>query len=386
MTEAVRRDDAETAEGGDFETALTIESLSKSFGTQRVLRGIDLEVGRGEIIALLGPSGSGKTTMLRLLAGFEQPDEGRILMEGREVQGLAPERRGFGLVFQNYALFPHLTVSENIAFGPRSSGWSRERTATRITELLELVDLEGLGERRIDQISGGQQQRVALARALATDPALLMLDEPLSNLDPSLRERTRAELRRAIKRVGITTVLVTHEQEEAFDLGDRVAVLDQGVLQQVASAPDLYESPATRFVASFIGRGPFLDARVVDASPSSTTVSTDLSHAVEVELEAQPGVVWTGLADRKMDMGAAVEVFVRPEALSLSAEGLVGRVQSVRYLGAVSYARVVLGDGQPDGNGSPVVEIMLPRAPGVGDLVTVACGSPLPRIFAATGS
>ena len=382
MTEAVRRDDAATADPASFESALVIESLSKSFGAQRVLRGIDLEVGKGEIVALLGPSGSGKTTLLRLLAGFEQPDEGRIVMMGREVHHLAPERRGFGLVFQNYALFPHLTVSDNIGFGPRSSRWDQARTAARIAELLELVDLEGLGERRIDQISGGQQQRVALARALATDPALLMLDEPLSNLDPSLRERTRLELRRAIKRVGITTVLVTHEQEEAFDLGDRVAVLDQGVLQQVAAAPTLYESPATRFVASFIGRGAFLEARVTESS--ARREGQEL--LVEVELAAQPGLAWWALAGRELAAGSEVEVFVRPEALSPSDDGLEGRVESVRYLGAVSYARVALGGDPKNGQKSPVVEVMMPRAPAVGEPVTLACGTPLPRVFAQSGA
>ena len=305
-------------------------------------------------------------------------------MDGREVHDLTPERRGFGLVFQNYALFPHLTVSDNVAFGPRSAGWSAERTAARIEELLALVNLEGLGGRRIDQISGGQQQRVALARALATDPALLMLDEPLSNLDPSLRERTRAELRRAIKRVGITTVLVTHEQEEAFDLGDRIAVLDQGVLQQVATAPELYERPATRFVASFIGRGTFLGGRV----SGDTAMPADArGHHVEVELEDQPGVVWTAVAEEPLAAGAKVEIFVRPEALRAEPTGeggtggVYGTVIAVRYLGAISYASVELDHSSAE---SVVLEVMFASPAQKGDRVALSCASPWPRVFART--
>ena len=191
---------------------------------------VDLEVGHGEVLALLGPSGSGKTTALRLIAGFETPDRGALRIDGEDVIPLPPERRRFGMVFQHYALFPHLTVGENVAFGLAGSGLSRAEREHRVATSLALVDLPGFAGRRVGEISGGQQQRVALARALAPEPRVLLLDEPLSNLDPSLRERTRRELRRAVERVGITTVLVTHEQDEAFHLRESRNQLLQGLL------------------------------------------------------------------------------------------------------------------------------------------------------------
>src|SRR5215210_3457403 len=228
---------------------LVLDGLDKSFATNRVLRELSLEIEKGEVLALLGPSGSGKTTALRLIAGFEAPDRGRIRVDGEDVTGLPPSRRRFGMVFQHYALFPHLTVGENVAFG--LEGASNEESRRRVAEALSQVDLPGFEARRVGEISGGQQQRVALARALAPEPRVLLLDEPLSNLDPSLRERTRRELRRAIQRVGITTVLVTHEQDEAFELGDRVAVMRSGRLEQVGTPDELYGAPANAFVGGF---------------------------------------------------------------------------------------------------------------------------------------
>jgi len=248
--------------------ALRLESLRRQFPGQTGVADLTLEVGRGEILALLGPSGSGKTTTLRLLAGFEIPDRGRILVDGEDVTPLPPERRRFGMVFQNYALFPHLDVGENVAFGLRGDGHARER---RVAEALAMVDLAGFERRAVTALSGGQQQRVALARSLAPEPRVLLLDEPLSNLDPALRERTRRELRDAIKRVGITTVFVTHEQEEAFDLGDRVAVLDRGRLEQVGTPDELYDKPATVFVAGFVGRANVLPGALL-GEPAGTRV------------------------------------------------------------------------------------------------------------------
>ncbi|MGH7532733.1 MAG: ABC transporter ATP-binding protein, partial [Gemmatimonadales bacterium] len=204
---------------------LQLDSLTKSFGELRAVDRLSLELERGKILALLGPSGSGKTTTLRVLGGFEAPDEGRILVDGDDVTRVPPQRRRFGMVFQHYALFPHLDVGRNVAFGLETAGVSGAELGRRVDAALALVDLTGLARRRVDQLSGGQQQRVALARALAPEPRVLLLDEPLSNLDPTLREHTRQELRAVIARVGITTVLVTHDQEDAFDLGDRVAVL-----------------------------------------------------------------------------------------------------------------------------------------------------------------
>src|SRR5712692_7377081 len=239
---------------------LSLDHLEKHFAELHVTADVSLSVAKNETVALLGPSGSGKTTILRLVAGFETPDSGSVRVEGEDVTRLPPERRRFGMVFQNYALFPHMTVGENVAFGLEAQKTPRGEIRDRVAEALAAVDLTGFEDRRTGQISGGQQQRVALARALAPRPRVLLLDEPLSNLDPTLRERTRRELARVIRRVGITTVFVTHEQEEAFDLADRVAVIHRGALQQVGLPEALYESPATRFVASFIGRSNALPA------------------------------------------------------------------------------------------------------------------------------
>jgi putative spermidine/putrescine transport system ATP-binding protein len=230
---------------------LHVRALTKAFRGQTAVADLTLDVARGEILALLGPSGSGKTTTLRLLAGFETPDAGSIVVDGEDVTAATPAARRFGMVFQHYALFPHLDVGENVAFGLTLGGAA---AAQRVREVLAMVDLAGYERRPVAALSGGQQQRVALARSLAPEPRVLLLDEPLSNLDPSLRERTRRELRRAIKQVGITTVFVTHEQEEAFDLGDRIAVLHAGRLEQLGTADDLYEKPQTAFVAGFVGR------------------------------------------------------------------------------------------------------------------------------------
>ncbi|HEX7181145.1 MAG TPA: ABC transporter ATP-binding protein [Thermoanaerobaculia bacterium] len=314
---------------------LSLEGLDKSFGSNAVLRDLSLSVDKGEIVALLGPSGSGKTTALRLIAGFEVPDRGRIRVAGEDVTALPPERRNFGMVFQHYALFPHLDVRENVAFGLASRKVGREETARRVSEALALVDLPGFEARRVGEVSGGQQQRVALARALAPEPRVLLLDEPLSNLDPTLRERTRRELRSAIRRVGITTVLVTHEQEEAFHLGDRVAVLQGGVLHQVGSPEELYERPATRFVAGFVGR----------ASALPGTLEPDGSVRLgSVRWRGAPAPGLNGAGP-----GTAVELVVRPESLSFRPAGedgaLSGRVVERRYAGPVTYYQVQLAEG-----------------------------------------
>jgi len=274
---------------------------------------VSLAVAEGEVVALLGPSGSGKTTLLRLLAGFETPDAGVIRLAGGDVAGLPPARRRFGMVFQHYALFPHLTVGENVAFGLEAQAWPAERTAERVREVLALVDLAGFEGRRPGAISGGQQQRVALARALAPEPRVLLLDEPLSNLDPALRERTRRELRRAIERVGITTVLVTHEQEEAFDLGDRVAVLHRGRLEQVGRPEELYETPASRFVATFVGR----------ASVLRGEADGPFAEGETVEVRVGQGARWPAVAAFAAGAGPQpVDLAVRPEALAIRAEPL----------------------------------------------------------------
>jgi len=356
---------------------LILDRLDKSFGEQAVLRELSLAVEKGEILALLGPSGSGKTTALRLIAGFETADRGRIVVDGADVTSLPPERRHFGMVFQHYALFPHLTVRENVAFGLASRKEPKAETARRVAAALSLVDLPGYEARRVGEISGGQQQRVALARALAPEPRVLLLAEPLSNLDPALRERTRRELKRAVARVSITTLLVTHEQEEAFHLGDRVAVLHRGVLQQVGTPEDLYQWPATRFVATFVGRASVLAGRFASGGSDG---------GGGVRLDALPGVpVWSGVTVETLAAGQPADLVVRPESLALVAPGtpgaLAGSVVERRYGGASTSYHVAL---ETAGNGAVEVEVLgSADSAAVGDRVAVAPvpSGPEPRIF-----
>jgi ABC-type Fe3+/spermidine/putrescine transport system ATPase subunit len=277
---------------------LRLDALLKRWSDTVSVGPVSLAVERGEIVALLGPSGSGKTTVLRLLAGFETPDGGTITVDGEDVTAVPPARRRFGMVFQHYALFPHMDVGENVAFGLH--GYERAAARGRVTETLARVDLAGFERRKVQELSGGQQQRVALARALAPEPRVLLLDEPLSNLDPALRERTRRELRDLIKRVGITALFVTHEQEEAFDLGDRIALVQAGRLEQVGTPDDLYERPASLFAATFVGRAN----------------------------------VFRGAAASALGGRAGQALVVRPEALRFAASGLPGVVAERRYTGA----------------------------------------------------
>jgi len=296
---------------------VTLAAVRKQWSHTVSIGPIALEIPRGEILALLGPSGSGKTTSLRLIAGFETPDAGRIVIGGEDVTTLPPARRRCGMVFQHYALFPHLDVRENVAFG--LGGLDREARDRKVAESLELVDLAGFERRKPHELSGGQQQRVALARALAPEPRVLLLDEPLSNLDPALRERTRRELRALIKRVGITTVFVTHEQEEAFDVGDRVAVLNQGRLEHVGTPDDLYERPATLFVATFVGR-----ANVLRGPTAQALVAGEGGGGGE---------------------GGGVLV-VRPERLRFAGAGVAGVVKERRYTGAAAFYQVETERGE----------------------------------------
>ncbi|MBW3571848.1 MAG: ABC transporter ATP-binding protein, partial [Gemmatimonadetes bacterium] len=256
--------------------SLQLNRLTRRFGETLAVDSVSLEVAAGEFLTLLGPSGCGKTTTLRMIAGFEQPTSGRVVVGDRDVTGLPPQRRDVGMVFQNYALFPHLDVWENVAFGLKSRGDRRDGVAPQVKRALELVEMGGYGRRKVQELSGGQQQRVALARALAPEPPLLLLDEPLSNLDAALRERTRDELRALLKRLGMTAVFVTHDQEEAFALSDRVAVLNLGRLQQLGTPQELYGAPANAFVAAFLGRANFFAATVdsVDGDGAVCRLST----------------------------------------------------------------------------------------------------------------
>ncbi|UCG87530.1 MAG: ABC transporter ATP-binding protein [Gemmatimonadota bacterium] len=327
---------------------LRLHNLTKSFGDQIAVRDLTLGVDRGTVLALLGPSGSGKTTTLRLLAGFERPDGGSIVVDGKDVTAMTPAQRRFGMVFQHYALFPHLTVGENIAFG--LSGRSAADRRQRVGEVLEMVDLLGFADREVTALSGGQQQRIAVARALAPEPRVLLLDEPLSNLDPGLRERTRRELCQALAQTHVTTVFVTHEQEEAFALGDCVAVINQGSLEQVGSARELYEHPATRFVATFVGRASIL---------SGTVVSREL-------VRVAGGIEWPAEFADPLPEGTAVSVVVRPEVLRFTdGIGVGGSVVERRYTGARAFF-LVRAEGE-------TLEVEAPAtAARVGDEVRVA--------------
>jgi ABC-type Fe3+/spermidine/putrescine transport system ATPase subunit len=293
---------------------LVVDGLGKHFGEHAVLEGVSFSAARGEVLALLGPSGSGKTTLLRCIAGFEIPDRGSVRVDGEDLTRARPEQRRLGMVFQNYALFPHLSVGRNVAFGIEGKDTPAE-IARRVDDVLSWVRLHGQEGRRIAELSGGMQQRVALARAVAPRPRLLLLDEPLSNLDPSLRDRTRRELRQRMREIDTTTLLVTHEQEEAFDLADRVAVLEGGRLHQIGSPEDLYRRPATPFVASFVGRASAIPARLeggraVIASGDGKPASWELRNEGPVGEEGQE-----------------ITVFARPEELRLTSADALGALR-----------------------------------------------------------
>lgn len=317
-------------------TVLTLEKLTKVFPRAgRVVDSIDLRIESGEFFTLLGPSGCGKSTILRMIAGFEEPTGGRILFDSREVTTEPPNRRGIGFVFQNYALFPHLTVAENVGFGLRVRKVAVEEAKKRIAEALNDVQLAGLGGERVDRLSGGQQQRVALARALVIRPNLLLLDEPLSNLDAKLREDTRAMLRTLRSANSPTTVYVTHDQAEAMGMSDRVAVLSQGKVHQVGTPEEIYEHPATRFVADFIGRNNVIDATVTAISENAVTVK--FSDGTEVAMDPA-----NKSKDFTLTRGAQAGVCIRAESLRLAiGKGtFAGTVTDVEYAGPLRTCRV----------------------------------------------
>ncbi len=305
---------------------LALDGVRKAFPGHVAVAGVDLDVRRGSFVSLLGPSGCGKTTTLRMIAGFESPTDGRIRIDGRDVTGIAPDRRDIGMVFQSYALFPNMSVADNIGFGLRIRHVERAIIRRRVAELLELVHLDGMGGRFPWQLSGGMQQRVALARALAPEPQLLLLDEPLSALDARIRVALRQEIRSLQRQLGITTVYVTHDQEEALSLSDVVVVMNEGRVEQVGSPMDIYGSPVSPFVATFVGTLNVLPARVLDA------------NLARVSLGGQALRMAGGLAGRAI--GESVTVAIRPEALDLDdappgdeRETLAGIVDDVTFLG-----------------------------------------------------
>ncbi|SIS87192.1 ABC transporter ATP-binding protein [Phaeovulum vinaykumarii] len=309
---------------------LNISNLEKSFGPTRVVHDFSLAVEQGEFISFLGPSGCGKTTTLRMVAGFETPTAGRIEIDGRDIVRLRPNQRNIGMVFQSYALFPNLTVGQNVAFGLKVAGASRALIRARVAEMLEMIGLPDLAGRYPFQLSGGQQQRVALARALAVRPQVLLLDEPLSALDAKIRVSLRAEIRAIQKKLGITTIYVTHDQEEALSMSDRIVVMHQGRADQVGTPFQIYNTPATRFVAGFVGALNTVQAEVID--PGTGRVLLAGTEAV---------------LDRALPAGQ-VTLGLRPEMVSLGpAPGretvLRGRVVEVDFLGAVIRLKAELG-------------------------------------------
>ena len=289
---------------------LSISHISKAFDATPVLHDIGLDVGRGEIVCLLGPSGCGKTTLLRIIAGLERPDAGQILLEGEEITPVPSHKRDFGLMFQDYVLFPHMTAGENIAFGLKMHGWAREKIASRVTELLALVDLAGYEDRPVYELSGGQQQRVALARSLAPNPRLLMLDEPLGALDRTLRDQLLVELRSILKQLGQTAIYVTHDQMEAFAVADRVVLMREGRIEQVGTPEALYLRPASPFAARFLGMTNILAGTILSMAPAL--------------IETPVGRLQAGELPAGLRSGDAVQLVIRPEGARLTREPISG--------------------------------------------------------------
>ena len=316
---------------------LSLRNLSRTFGSTRAVADVSLDVNQGEFFGLLGPSGCGKTTTLRMIAGLEKPDSGSIIFQNEDITNLSPERRGFGMVFQNYALFPHLNVFENVAFGLRARNKTKAEIDERVNSALELVQLPGYAKRAVDELSGGQQQRVAIARAIAIEPALLLFDEPLSNLDVSLREETRSELRELVTRLGLTAVYVTHDQEEAFALCDRISVMVGGKLMQTGRPRELYDEPSEISVASFLGRNNLIKA--MRLSSSKTT---------EGEFKTLEGGHTLRLPVKNEDLAPLnkpVYLAIRPEHVQLSTNNdapnsLAGNIREIVFGGATSTVRV----------------------------------------------
>jgi iron(III) transport system ATP-binding protein len=313
---------------------LALERITRRFGEHAAVDDISLEVPAGQLLALIGASGSGKTTTLRIAAGYETPDSGRVVLDGKDITALPPQRRGFGMVFQHYALFPHMPVGENVAFGLEARGIARPQRRQRAQKALAAVGLESAIDRSIQSLSGGEQQRVALARALVIEPEVLLMDEPLSNLDPTLRQSTRDELRAMLHRVGVPALFVTHDQEDAFAIADRIALIRKGKLLQVGTAEDLYDRPASLGVAKFIGR-----STIVPAEDMGDRVGVTIG-GVRRELAATR----PGSANGKLKVPLVV---LRPDALEIvddDQQAWRGEVVNRRFTGGSAVYRVRTSD------------------------------------------
>ena len=333
---------------------IELRGIVKSFGRNTVVKGLSLSVAKGEFVSLLGGSGCGKTTTLRMIAGFETPTEGTILIDGDDVSNVRPNKRNLGMVFQNYALFPNMTVRRNIAFGLKIAGKTSAQVETRVDEMLDLIHMTEFAARYPHQLSGGQQQRVALARAIAIEPRALLLDEPLSALDAKIRVRLRDDIRDIQRKLGITTIYVTHDQEEALSISDRVAVMRDGLIEQIGAPFEIYNHPATPYVATFIGTLNVIPATAIDPAAGTVAVDGQLLKT-GTSFDARPG--------------DELRLSVRPEALSLggdSANVLEGKVTNVKLLGSIVRLVVSVGGGpvSMDGFNDPSLTL-----PGIGDTV-----------------
>ena len=321
---------------------IRFENVSKRFGKVTAVDNVTLDIGEGEFFALLGPSGCGKTTLLRMVAGLETPTEGRILIDGEDVSTTPPNRRPVNMVFQSYAVFPHMSVADNVGYGLKVERVAGPERARRVEEALSLVKLEGLGGRRPDQLSGGQRQRVALARALIKRPRVLLLDEPLSALDAKLREAMRSELAQLQEQIGVTFLFVTHDQDEALAMASRCAVMHRGLLQQVATPSDLYEYPSSRFVADFIGQVNLIEGRLAVDQPGHAEVECPelgvrviLDHGVS---GAEGATVWVALRPEKIG--------IDKEAAAQSGNAVRGVIRHSVYLGSESLYDIALASGR----------------------------------------
>jgi putative spermidine/putrescine transport system ATP-binding protein len=342
------------------EEFLRTENLVKSFNGNTVVKGASLTFSKGEFVTLLGPSGCGKTTILRMIAGFERPTSGTISVEGRDITNVPPNQRKIGMVFQAYALFPNMNVAGNIGFGLKIAGMNREQARARVDEMLRLIGLPGFGNRFPFELSGGQQQRVALARAIAPSPRMLLLDEPLSALDAKIRVSLREEIRAIQRELGITTIFVTHDQEEALSMSDRIVVMSAGHVEQVGAPFEIYNFPKTRFVASFVGTLNIVNGTVVDPANGRVTIDGQ-------EIRAARGVINTKAGDSR-------PLALRPEAMALNKPNgqgnhLHGTIEEVSFLGAVVRVRVRFAS-----NAVEIDTFNSPNAPPPqrGDAVTVS--------------
>lgn len=351
--------------GGTGGASLQLAGVAKRYGRLAAVDSVELDVAAGEFLTLLGPSGSGKTTLLNIVAGFVQPDDGAVLLDGQPITHTPPHRRGFGIVFQNYAIFPHLSVRENIAFPLRRRGWSATRIEEAVGRALALVNLDGLGARRPDQLSGGQQQRVAFARAVVFQPPVLLMDEPLSALDRNLRQQLQLELRALHRQLGLTVILVTHDQDEAMTMSDRIAVMDRGRIVQVGTTRELYDRPQTPFVARFFGE---------------TNTFEATAALQDGRLVARLATGMLALPGGSAAPDARITVFIRPNRIRLASPGAAPLARAVvrdtLYLGNTLRATLAL-------SGGPELVAELPgyQALSTGDEVALDWSSDDIRVF-----